>query len=265
MKKSTLHPKTLSMGIAIVGIVSQAAIAAPVSINMSQIDGDKADDTFSIGVTRSTTSRPYEGIGDQSATLPYFSARSGDFYIEGLDIGYKLSSKNKLRWDLVAVPRFLGYEENDSPNLNGLDETHYSYHGGLSVNWDSGFGNLNVQALTDLLNESGGSEIIGTLSHSYTLGDLSLTPAISINWQDSELTDHYYGVKASQATINRPAYDGGNSLNTAISLTVNYELNKHFSLIGQVRADQYGSEIEDSPLVDSDNTTSTTLGLVYSF
>lgn len=265
MNKNKLHHSIFTICIAAAGLFTQAAVAAPVSINTSQIDNGEASSTFSIGVTPSTTSRPYEGVGDQSAALPYLSARVGNFYIEGLDIGYNLSSKDKFSWGFVAVPRFLGYQEKYSPRLAGLDDTHYSYHGGLSLNLNSGFGNLNVQALTDLLNESGGTEVIGTLSHSYEVGTVTLTPAVSINWQDSDLIDHYYGVNASQATINRSAFDGDSTLNTAIALTADYDFNHHFRIIGQIRADQYGSEIEDSPLVDSDSTTSTTLGLLYSF
>ncbi len=255
-----------TIGVATLSLTLAApSIAAPVSIDTSQIDDDSGDQKFAIGLTLSNTSRNYEGIGNQTARLPYFSANWRGLYVEGLNVGYKLSKGEKVSWDLIAVPRFLGYSETNSPVLTGLDDTDYSYHGGISANWETGIGRLNVQALTDLLNESSGSEIIATLSHAYQFGGLTLSPAVSVNWQDATLVDHYYGVTAAQATPDRAAYEGDSVFNTAVSLTAGYALTDSFQLIGQARADQYGSEIEDSPLVDENTTTSATIGLVYTF
>lgn len=135
MNSNEFQCRTLSISASTATCIFQTTVsAAPVSINTSQLDSQESGDKFAIGVTRSNTSRSYEGIGDQSATLPYLSAQAGGFYIEGLDIGYKITENPTLNWDLVAIPRFLGYEENDSQRLSGLNDTHYSYHGGISVN-----------------------------------------------------------------------------------------------------------------------------------
>lgn len=255
-----------TLGICTLSLVLVAPVnAAPVSIDASQIDGDTESQQFAIGLTRSITSRNYKGIADQSATLPYISASWGDFYIEGLNVGYKLSKSDELSWGLLAVPRFLGYGEDNSTVLAGLDDTQYSYHGGISANYQGGFGRLNVQALTDLLDESRGSEIIATLSHSYRFGDLTLSPAVSLNWQDAKLVGHYYGVTPEQATTDRSAYEGNSVVNASLALSAGYALSDKLQVIGQTRLDQYGSAIKESPLVDEDTTQSASIGLIYAF
>lgn len=246
-------------------VLAAPANAAPVSIDASQIDGDTGSDKFAIGLTRSITSRNYEGIADQSATLPYISAHWGDFYIEGLSLGYNISSDEGLNWGVLAVPRFLGYGEDSSTVLAGLGDTEYSYHGGVSANYQTGFGRFGVQALTDLLNESGGSEVIATLSGSYQFGDLTLSPAVSLNWQDATLVDHYYGVAPEQATADRSAYEGDSVVNASVALSAGYPLSDNLQVIGQTRLDQYGSAIKDSPLVDDDTTQSASIGFIYTF
>jgi len=163
------------------------------------------------------------------------------------------------------VPRFLGYKVKNSPVLAGLSDTDYSYHGGLSIGWSLASVRLNAQLLTDLLGESDGSEFVGTLSKSYTIGGLSLTPALSLNWQDSTLVDHYYGINADQATDQRAQYRPDAALNVALALTASYPITHSLDLIGTARVDQYGSAIEDSPIVDNNRTTSTSVGLIYSF
>ena len=264
MQRYKLRNSQLGAAVIVLALNSYAT-AAPVSIDASNIAGEDSSSRFGIGISRSNTSRVYEGIDDQAANLPFILARFEDFYIEGLNIGYTLSHEDPVSWDLVAIPRFLGYEENDSTVLDGLGDAHYSYHGGISASWDSPLGLVNIQGLTDLLGQSGGSEVIGSLSHAYHMGNFTLTPAISFNWQDTELVDYYYGVSNANARPGRDSYKGDSTINTAVSLTVGYSLSDNLQLIGQLRADQYGSEIEDSPLVDTDNTSSTSVGLLYKF
>ena len=246
-------------------LAGPSVFAAPVAIEAPQTDTASSDNSFGIGLTFSRTSRQYEGIDDQSARLPYISARLGDFYVDGLNIGYNVPTDSEIKWGLVAVPRFLGYKESNSPILEGLDDTDYSYHGGLTADWNTDFGLINVKALTDLLNESGGSEVVATLSKAFNFGELTLSPAVSLNWQNADLVDHYYGVTEAQSTADRPAYEGESVVNTALSLSASYALTEQFRLIGQVRQEHYGSEIEDSPLVDENTALSTSFGLVYTF
>jgi len=246
--------------------------AAPVSVDSSAF-GTDGDAGLGLGVTFSATSRLYNNPKTVMARLPYFTANKNGFYINGLNIGYELTvdpdpfvaPEPSLRIDILAVPRFLGYKAEESPVLEGLEGTGYSVHAGVSFSMVNGPVNLNLQLLTDVLDESGGSEIAGTISKTFTWNKLSLTPAFSINWQDDALVDHYYGVSASDATATRAQYSAGSVVNMAVSLTAGYPITSKLNVFGALRMDQFGSEIENSPIVDEDSTSSATLGFVYSF
>lgn len=252
--------------------ISRALYAAPVSVDTSAFGSD-GDANLGVGFTVSATTRQYNNPDTVLASLPYFTANKNGFYINGLNVGYELTSdpdpfvapEPYIRIDILAVPRFLGYKAEESPALEGLDDTDYSIHGGASFSLVNAPVGLNLQLLTDLLGVSGGSEIVATLSKTYTRETLSLTPAISINWQDAALVDHYYGVGASGATATRAQYTAGSVFNVALSLTGSYPITSKINAFGAIRVEQFGGEIADSPIVDERMISSVTAGLVYSF
>lgn len=253
-------------------LLSATVQAAPVSIDTSAFGSD-GDANLGIGLTYSATTRLYNNPNTVLAPLPYFTANKNGFYINGLNVGYELTAdpdpfvapKIGIRIDILAVPRFLGYKAEESPVLEGLDDTDYSVHGGLSFTLVNAAVGVNVQLLTDLLGESDGSEINATFSRSINWGTFSLTPALGLNWQDEALVDHYYGVNGADATATRSQYSAGATLNASASLTAGYQLSKRLNLFGAVRFDQFGSEITNSPIVDEDSVSSATVGIVFTF
>lgn len=238
------------------------ANAAPVSVDAASGLGNRP----SIGITSSTTTRPYTGIGTQNALLPYFSFSARQFYVRGINVGYTAVNNDRFGLDVVAVPRFLGYGNDDSPELETQVSTNYSLHAGLSLTVPLRNFQLNTQLLTDVLNESGGSEITSTLSRTFTFNALSVTAAGSLNWQDSSLVDHYYGVRNSGGSNTAPTnYVAGSTTNLRASITSAYPVNDSLTVIGSASFTRYGEEIVDSPIVDNETTTAVTLGIVYSF
>lgn len=260
-----------SLGILVL-ISSMTLHAAPASIDTSAL-GDDGNAKPGIGFTNSGTTRPYADADNAIAALPYFSYQKNDFYVSGLNLGYQITEdpdpytapELELRWDVLLVPRFLGYKVEESAALEGLDDTDYSIHGGFSVTLLNGPLNLNAQLLTDVLGVSNGTEFSATVSKSFSFDKLSVTPALGINWQDSNLVDFYYGINANQTTENRGQFSGDSSLNANASVTAGYPISKSLLGIASVRSDFFGDAIADSPIVDRSTVTAATFGLVYSF
>jgi outer membrane scaffolding protein for murein synthesis (MipA/OmpV family) len=246
--------------------------AAPATIDTSAL-GEDGGASAGVGVTVSVATRPYEDADDAVAFLPYFSFGVGDFYISGLNLGYQLTEdpdefaapEVELRWDIIAVPRFLGFKAEESDVLLGLEDTDYSIHAGISASLINGPVNFNAQVLTDILGVSGGTEVITTVSKAFSFDKLSLTPAFNLSWQDSNLVDHYFGISAADATAERAAYNGDSVVNVGASLTAAYPFTGSLLGIGAVTVDQFGSGITDSPIATDDAVTTATFGLVYSF
>jgi len=240
------------------------ATAAPVSVDTSATGAALAGKS-SVGITTSSTSRPYLGIGSQNAALPYFSLSANQFYLRGLDLGYTASNTDTFSLDVIATPRFLGYSNDDSLDLAELEGTNYSIHAGVSLTVPINKFQLNTQLVTDILGESNGSEITSSLSRTFSYNKFSVTAAANVNWQDKNLVNHYYGIDTAESSGSFTPYAASSTFNIGTSLTTSYALSNSISAIGTVSVNQFGDEIANSPIVENDQTTAVSLGIIYSF
>jgi len=240
------------------------SLSPPVTLDSSAIGANlKRRNTG--GITTSTTTRPYVGIGTQTALLPYLGFSAGNFYIRGLTAGYTVVNKSVYSIDILATPRFLGYSSDDSEQLQALESTNYSIHGGLSLSFSADKLQFNTQLVTDLLNESNGTEVVTSVTRTFSYNNVSLSPAIGFNWQDANLVDHYYGVQASSDTQSIRAYAAESVVNAQVSLTAGYSISDSVSTVGTALLERYGDAISDSPLVENTTSTAITIGILYSF
>ncbi len=260
-KMASLIGATLLLG-------STFVCAAPAPIVTSTLDKDAGSTTdYGIGFTSSFAQRPFVGVDVEEASLPYFSLRFKDFYIEGLDIGYRLWKNNKWNIDLLATPRFYEIDPNSAKNneLDGIDKTERTYFAGVSTQLAAKHITYTFQILTDVI-ESDGSEALATASKAFKISpSFILTPTVGITYQDSKLVDHFYGVQDHEVAAGRPAYGGEDSLNVHASLTAVWDTTKHIQLLGQLKYEALGDGIGDSPIVDDTDIVTLALGLVYRF
>ena len=242
--------------------------AAPVPISTSTLDKDAGSVTkYGLGFTSSIAERPFVGVDNENASLIYISLRYEDFYIEGLDAGYRLWKSKDLSLDILATPRFYEVEASSAKNgeLDGIDKTRRTYFAGLSSQYRTKPVTFTLQLLTDII-ESDGSELLLTGSKAFKPGEsFTLTPTVGITYQDDKLVDHFYGVQTHEVAAGRPAYGGHASTNYHASLTTVWDVSKHIQLLGQLKYEVLGSGITNSPIVDKDDITTVVLGLVYRF
>lgn len=248
-------------------VYTSSAMAAPAPIITSTQDSGSEDNRFGIGFTQSVTKRPFIGVDDQTASLPYFSYRNKQFYVEGLDIGYKFYNSRHITASLFTTPRF--YEVRSSfakdGELNGINETKPSYFAGASIQFHTTIATITFQALRDLV-ESDGTELVIQASKAFkTSKSLTLTPSIGLTYQNTSLVAYYYGVQPNEVAAGRPQYDGDTSTNYNVTLNASWDVTKHLQLLAQLKYETLGEGITDSPIVDEDNVNFITLGFVYRF
>ena len=77
--------------------------------------------------------------------------------------------------------------------------------------------------------------------------------------------DYYYGVRQSEATSARPAYEGKSTTETEVGVRFIYLLASNQRLILDVNDTRWGSGISKSPLVDRTSTPGLLLGYTYAF
>jgi len=261
----TIYTSLIASGLLLNAMMANAA---PVPIETSTLDKDAGTTTnYGIGFTSSFAQRPFVGVDVQDASLPYISLRLKDFYIEGLNIGYRLWKNDKFLVDVLATPRFYEVEASFAGNneLDGIDKTERTYFAGVSTQYASKHITYTLQVLTDVI-ESDGSELVATGSKAFKLGkSFTLTPTAGITYQDSKLVDHFYGVQAHEVASGRPAYGGQDSTNFHTSLTGVWDATKHIQLLGQLKYEKLGSGIGDSPIIDDTDIVTLAVGLVYRF
>lgn len=77
--------------------------------------------------------------------------------------------------------------------------------------------------------------------------------------------DHYYGVRPEEARPGRPVYEPGSTLNGRLQLQAFYSLAPRWMLVGFLRLESLGREIEDSPIVEDSTSYFGLLALTYRF
>jgi len=247
---------------------SHIVLAAPVPVETSALDRSlRADTNIGLGFTTSVAQRPFIGVDNQSTSLPYVVFGYKNFYIEGLNVGYKLLDKQDMSVEFLATPRFYEVKSTfaDNGELNGIGETRPTYLFGVSAQYRLKPATLTLQALADIP-ESEGNEIIATASKAFKLGPaFTIVPAVGVTYQDADLVDHFYGVQANEVAANRNEYSGNGSTNYHLSLTTIWDAGKHIQLLGQVKYEALGSGITDSPIVDEDSIVTAVVGAVFLF
>ena len=249
-------------------LMSQSALTAPVPVDTSTLDPSLRSDTqFGIGISSSVAERPFVGVNNQITSLPYIVLSYKDVYIEGLNIGYKLWKKKKLSVEVLATPRF--YEVKSSfasdGELDGIDRTNPTYLLGLSTQYRSDFATFTWQLLGDIA-ESEGFESVVSGSKAFKINDtITLAPALGVTYQNANFVDHFYGVQKNEVKVNRPEYEGNDSINYHLSITTLWKANKNVQLLAQVKYEELGSGTTNSPIIDKDNIVTAVIAAMYLF
>jgi len=220
-----------------------------------------------VGLGLVTRTEPYIEEEVKVLPIPYLIMRQGKFFIEGLKVGVRTLEGSSGHFDLILTPRLDGFDADDSAYFAGMENRDFSLDGGLATNLRQGMVELNISAVTDLLDKSDGQEVTASLKQTYILANrnATLTPSLGLKWQSSDLVNYYYGVQPYEATPTRPAYAGKATLNYTAGLRVTYLLSKRSSLIGGIEYEHLGNKIADSPLLDEKQIVNFFMGYGWQF
>jgi len=249
-------------------LLTSAAYSAPVPIDTSVLTKNpKAGNNYGIGATISVAQRPFNGVDDQTTSLPYLSFRYKDFYVEGTNVGYKFVNQSKHKLDFLITPRYYEVQPSFAPDgeLDGIRKTKQTFFAGLSYQFQTKLATYTAQVLKDVV-ESDGTELVATASKTFTASKtVKIAPTIGLTWQDDVLIDHFYGVRSNEVAANRPQYSGESALNYFASLTTAWNVTQHVQLLGQLKYEVLGDGITKSPIVNETAIASYVVGLVYRF
>ena len=84
-------------------------------------------------------------------------------------------------------------------------------------------------------------------------------------WLSANRVDYYYGVRENESRTDRPAYKGQDTWNLDLNITTILNLSQKFSLFVLLNREEFGSAIDNSPLVDRSSAYSLVTSVTYNF
>ena len=249
----------------VVGLFLTAACCRGAETEASEDQGP----SIRVGAGVVVRSQPYIGTDSRVHPVPLFTYEGKRLYCRGISVGYWLFKRDGLSIGPVIQPRLAGYDEDDSSELEGMDDRDWSVDGGIGLNWRTRVGLFAISCVTDLLGRHDGQEL--DLSYSILLDRAGFTfiPSVGVRYKSDHLIDYYYGVENDEvrfdARVSRPAYEADDAVEPYLRLAVQRKLTERWRLLGAVQCEWLDGEITDSPIVDDHYEASFLLGVLYSW
>lgn len=229
--------------------------------------------TVALGFGKRFGESPYADIDNVSShenenatdLVPIYYYEGKYLFSHGTSMGLHLMDSERFSLDILGQYRFNRIEASDDEFFEGINERRQTIDAGLSFDWRNSWGELSGSVLHDALDRHGGTET--ELSYRYPIraNRWLIAPVVSFVYQDSTLTNYYYGVSAEEARPNRPEYQPGSSSFVRLGLGTTYQLNKRFRIFANVALETVDDVVQDSPLVDEDLLASAYVGIGYNF
>ncbi|MGB9428990.1 MAG: MipA/OmpV family protein [Gammaproteobacteria bacterium] len=226
---------------------------------------NESGSSWSLGIGVAVTDPGYIGVNRQVTPLPLIWYHNGRFFAAGASVGYLLSNDKHYAISILAKPRLNRLSASESPQLVGIQRREWSIDGGGRLDLFGAWGRFSTSVFTDLLNRYKGTEADVQYSYPIHMTGWTLSPGIGIAWENSPLTDYYYGVSASEAIPSRPAYTPGRTTNPFAQLGLFVPLDWHWQFQGGLQYLHFASAIQNSPIVDRSNSLTLFLAVSYKF
>lgn len=212
----------------------------------------------------------YRGAKSETTLIPGLSIENRWIRLFGPQLDLKLAGNDARTWWVGPriEYRFDGYEAADSAFLSGMAERKGGVFAGIAGEFDLGNRfSLEFDVLrggSEGGNERGRVASLG-LSRAYPSGAWTIVPRIGIEQASSSYVQYYYGVRASEATAARRAYNGKSTTNWEFGVLVNYTVDRNQRLFANFNYERYGAGIKDSPIMEKSGIPQVVFGYQYDF
>ena len=184
----------------------------------------------------------------------------------GPNIQYGIAGSGKLRIAASASYRIGAYEEQDSSNLVGLGDRDNTLLAGLGMRYELPGGiNLLARYEHDVLDRIGGGQARIRLSKGFQAGVVRIVPQLALNWLSADLANHDFGVPAAAELPGRPTYEVGDAVSVELGFGSFVELSESWRIVLNLSVEQFGDDVGDSPIVDTDRVIRGFAALTYVF
>ncbi|MCX6052044.1 MAG: MipA/OmpV family protein [Campylobacterales bacterium] len=238
-----------------------------VSLLFTGLLANEKEFTIKTGLADIAHTNMYKGADDKNIVVPLLFLKYGDFYFEGLSLGYTLYNANALKVHLEVSANMLGYESGESSYLQGMDKREIDIQTGFKVAYKTSQNSeLSSKIAYDFFNIHGGFS--ADLKYSYDLFKNSkniFTTYAGLEYLSKKKSDYYYGVRAYEANILRPMYTLGETLNHYFGVKNLYIFNQQWALLARAEYKNFDKDIYKSPIVEESYVFSGFVGVLYAW
>jgi outer membrane protein len=141
-------------------------------------------------------------------------------------------------------------ERLQSDFLDGLGDREDTLLAGLGLQYEMGAGlELELLFQYDMLDQIGGGMANAQLSRGFPWRTASFTPYLAYNWLSAEMSNHDFGVPASAATVDRPAYELGSTSSFEAGVGAFVELSEDWRIILSIAVEKLDNDVVDEDTV----------------
>lgn len=161
--------------------------------------------------------------------------------------------------DMINVNAYLGssglaYDSDSAGILKGMDKRKLGVDAGLNadifLNRDGAF---SVFYQHDISNASKGFQAGVKYTQVVKLGNVDFVPFAGVSYQSADFANYYFGVKTNEVAAQRKSYDVSGDFSYTLGYKLVVPLSKRWDVTQTSAYTRLGSEIANSPLVDSAN------------
>ncbi|MBI3372181.1 MAG: MipA/OmpV family protein [Betaproteobacteria bacterium] len=219
-----------------------------------------------LGFTAQSQRSLYRGGGTRNDLFPLYVYEGNRFFLEGHRVGLRLDSEPERRINLFLGYRLEGFPHARIPaSLAGMANRTPGVDVGISYRQRSPWGTFFGEVLHDAGGGSNGNEMRVGYNYPWTSGRLELRPQFAIGVRDGKLNNYYYGVRPSEATAARAAYQPGGGINAELGLSAVYRVSERWRLTAGVSATRWSSGVLASPIVERRSQMTALAGVAYDF
>ncbi|WMS94303.1 MipA/OmpV family protein [Pseudoalteromonas sp. HL-AS2] len=225
-----------------------------------------ADSPWSVAGGVIAVDSPYANTDTKVMALPMINYQGEKLTLRGYTLDYTLLQQHGFSWSATLAPgQFFDSSDSDNPAIKALNERKMSLYAGTKVSYAANFGRLNASVTHDILGHSDGLKFNGDYNYPVKLTkELMLAPFVGVEINSSQLSNYYYGVAEGESSTF-DAYELSSTVNYNIGLLATYKINKNLNVNALVKYHQLDADIEDSPIIDTDNLTTAMMSITYHF
>ncbi|MBH0071987.1 MipA/OmpV family protein [Pseudoalteromonas sp. NZS127] len=225
-----------------------------------------ADSPWSVAGGVIAVDSPYANTDTKVMALPMINYQGEKLTLRGYTLDYTLLQQHGFSWSATLAPgQFFDSSDSDNPAIKALNERKMSLYAGTKVSYAASFGRVSASVSHDILGNGDGAKFKTDYSYPVKLTkELMLAPFVGVEINSSQLSNYYYGVAEGESSTF-DAYELSSTVNYNIGLLASYQLNRNWNVNALVKFNQLDADIEDSPIIDTDNLTTAMMSITYHF